>query len=165
MIAKIKREQIVAKSERRKMMLKLFFGNPAAIISSLLLVANVGYMAWAHLNRSTIQKWGVIILILILLNGILWYFANVRDRYSNSILFATDGSAEMGLFSVGSIQSILYWAASAMIWIAGIVSIFKPRHRRQIFYIIAIASCVQLAFIEGSRIWLYVSLPSSFDYM
>lgn len=146
-------------------MLKLFFGNSTSIISSILLVANVGYMLWAYLNRSAIQRWGVVILILILLNGILWYFANVRDQYSNSILFATDGSAEMGLFSVSSIQSIIYWAASAIIWIAGIISIFKPQFRQQIFYIIAITACVQFLFIEGSRICLYISSPSSFDYM
>lgn len=53
-------------------------------------------------------KWGMIILLFILLHGALWYFANVRDLYSNSIILATDGSVEMGLFSVSSIQSIVF---------------------------------------------------------
>ena len=33
------------------------------------------------------------------------------------------------------------------------------------FFIIAVVSIVQIAFIEGSRIWLYNSVPTRFDYM
>lgn len=146
-------------------MLKLYFGNSITIISTLLLGANIAYMLWGYLSRLTIQKWGMIILLFILLHGALWYFANVRDLYSNSIIFATDGSVEMGLFSVSSIQSIVFWVASIIVWLLGIVSIFKPGYRQHIFYIIAIVSLVQIAFIEGSRIWLYNSVPARFDYL
>ena len=96
-------------------MLKLYFGNSVAIISTLLLGANLGYIIWRYLNRAAIQKWGMIILLFILLHGTLWYFTNVRDLYSNSIIYATDGSVGMGLFSVSSIQSIVFWVAS-VIW-------------------------------------------------
>ena len=48
-------------------MLKLYFGNSVAIISTLLLGANLGYIIWGYLNRAAIQKWGMIILLLILL--------------------------------------------------------------------------------------------------
>lgn len=146
-------------------MLKLYLGNSITIISTLLLGANIAYMLWGYLGRLTIQKWGMIILLFILLHGALWYFANVRDLYSNSIILATDGSVEMGLFSVSSIQSIVFWAASVIVWLLGIVSIFKPEYRQHIFYIIAIVSLVQIAFIEGSRIWLYSSAPARFDYL
>lgn len=146
-------------------MVKLFLGSPAAVISSLMLAVNIGYTVWVYLSRAVVKRWGIVILILILLNGILWYFANIRDQYSNSILFATDGSAEMGLFSVKSVQSIIYWIASVIIWTSGIAAVFKPQQRRQIFCIIAIAAFVQLAFIEGSRIRLYASSPDKFDYM
>ncbi|WP_373266491.1 hypothetical protein [Hungatella hathewayi] len=146
-------------------MLKLYFGNSVTIIGTLLLGVNIGYMLWGYLSRATIQKWGMIILFLILLHGVFWYFANVRDLYSNSIIYATDGSVEMGLFSVSSIQSIVFWVASVIIWVLGMVSIFKPQYRQNIFYVIAIVSIVQIAFIEGSRIWLYNSVPTRFDYM
>lgn len=146
-------------------MLKLYFGNSITIISTLLLGVNIGYMLWGYFSRATIQKWGIIILLFILLHGVLWYFANVRDLYSNSIIYATDGSAEMGLFSVGSIQSIVFWAASLIIWLLGIAAVFKPEYRQNIFYIIAIVGMVQIAFIESSRIWLYNSNPVRFDYM
>lgn len=146
-------------------MLKLYFGNSVTIISTLLLGINIGYMLWGYLSRATIQKWGKIILLFILLHGAFWYFANVRDLYSNSIIYATDGSVEMGLFSVSSIQSIVFWVASVIIWVLGVVSIFKPQYRQNIFYVIAIVSIVQIAFIEGSRIWLYNSVPTRFDYM
>lgn len=107
----------------------------------------------------------MIILLFILLHGALWYFANVRDLYSNSIIYATDGSVEMGLFSVNSIQSIVFWVTSVIIWVLAILSIFKPEYRQNIFFIIAVVSIVQIAFIEGSRIWLYNSVPTRFDYM
>lgn len=146
-------------------MLKLYFGNSITIVSTLLLGVNIGYMLWGYFSRIAIQKWGIVILLFILLHGVLWYFANIRDLYSNSILYATDGSAEMGLFSVSSIQSIIFWVASFIIWLLGIVAIFKPGYRQNIFCIIAIVSMVQIAFIEGSRIWLYNSNPIRFDYM
>lgn len=146
-------------------MFKLYFGNPTAIISTIFLVGNIGYMLWGYLNRASIQKWGWVILFLILLNGVLWYFANVRDHYSNSIVYAVDGSVEVGLFSVGSIQSIVYWLASCLIWIGGIIAIFKPQYRKQIFCIISLVALVQIIFIEGSRIWLYNVAPSNFNYI
>lgn len=146
-------------------MVKLYFGNSVTIISTLLLGINIGYMLWGYLSRAAIQKWSMVILLFILLHGALWYFANVRDLYSNSIIYATDGSIEMGLFSVSSIQSIVFWVASVIIWVLGIVSIFKPEYRQNIFYIIAVVSIIQIAFIEGSRIWLYNSVPTRFDYM
>ncbi|MDO5602879.1 MAG: hypothetical protein Q4G07_08925, partial [Oscillospiraceae bacterium] len=126
-------------------MLKLYFGNTVTIIGTLLLGVNIGYMLWGYLSRTAIQKWGMIILLFILLHGALWYFANVRDLYSNSIIHATDGSVEMGLFSVSSIQSIVFWAASVIIWVLGIISIFKPDYRQNIFFIIAVVSIVQIA--------------------
>ena len=122
-------------------MLKLYFGNSVAIISTLLLGANLGYIIWGYLNRAAIQKWGM------------------------TIIYATDGSVGMGLFSVSSIQSIVFWVASVIIWVLGIISIFKPVYRQNIFFIIAVVSIVQIAFIEGSRIWLYNSVPTRFDYM
>lgn len=120
---------------------------------------------YGYLNRAIFQKWGMIILIIILLHGIFWFFANIRDLYSNSIIYAIDGSEEMGLFSVSSIQSIVFWIASAAIWLLGIISIFKPQFRQNIFYIISVIIILQILFIEGSRIWLYGSIPSRFDYM
>ena len=146
-------------------MLKLYFGNSVTFISTLLLGVNIGYVLWGYLNRATIQKWGMIILLFILLHGALWYFANVRDLYSNSIIYATDGSVGMGLFSVSSIQSIVFWVASVVIWVFGIISIFKPEYSQNIFFIIVVVSIAQIAFIEGSRIWLYNSVPTRFDYM
>lgn len=146
-------------------MAKLYFGNSVTIISTLLLGVNIGYMLWGYVNRMVIQKWGMMIMLLILLHGGLWYFANVRDLYTNSIIYATDGSVERGLFSVSSIPSIVFWVASVMIWVLGIISIFKPGYRKNIFSIIAVVSIVQIVFIEGSRIWLYNFDPARFDYM
>lgn len=146
-------------------MLKLYFGNHSAIISTLLLLGNFIYILLGYANSGTIQKWGISILLLIILNGVYWYFANVRDLYSNSIISAIDKSAEGGLFSVSSIQSLIYWLTSIIIWLCGLAAIFKPQYRRQIFYIITIAAFIQIGFIEASRIALYNRTPQRFNYM
>ena len=146
-------------------MLKLYFGNSTAIISTILLGSNVACMIWGVLNHTTIKRWGSVILLFILLNGMFWYFANIRDLYSNSIVYATDRSVKDGLFSVGSVQSVLFWLASAVIWVLGLVSIFKPQHRKNIFFIITAVSIIQMTFIESSRIWVYHFSPEKFNYM
>lgn len=146
-------------------MLKLYFGNTIAVISTLLLAINLGYMLWGCMNHAAIQNWGGILLVFIILNGIYWYFANIRDVYSNSIVNAIDTSKEMGLFSAKSMQSILYWCASSMIWLAGILAIFKPEIRQSIFYFITVVAVLQILFIECSRIRLYGISPHRFDYM
>jgi len=146
-------------------MLKLYFGNSSAIISTILAFINLGYVIWAYRIKSPTEKWGLVILGLVLLNGALWYFSNVRDQYSNSIVYAIDGSVADGLFSLSSKQSIIYWVTSCLIWLAAIVAIFKPNYRQGIFNIMVVCACVQLLFIEGSRFWLYQNSPTSFNYM
>lgn len=54
-------------------MLKLYFGNSITIISTLLIIVQIGYGLWGYLSRTTIQKWGIAILVFILLHGVLWY--------------------------------------------------------------------------------------------
>lgn len=146
-------------------MLKLFFGNSVAFISTILLISNIIIMIWGILNRTKFKKWGFIILVMIILNSILWYFLNIRDLYYNSITYAIDGSVSDGLFSVSSLQSIIYWITSCIIWITGIIAIFKPQYRYNIFLIIVITVAIQITFIEGSRIMLYYSVPNKFNYM
>ncbi len=143
----------------------LYFSSLAAVISTLLLGVNIGYVLWGVWRTAAIQKWGPVILLFILLHGAFWYFANIRDGYSNSIVHVIDGSAEMGLFSANSIQSVVFWAASIAIWLLGILSSFKPQYRRGFFCIMAILSICQMAFIEGSRVWLYHTDPTRFHFV
>lgn len=146
-------------------MAKLYFGNPIAITCTLLFGVNIIYVFWCFLNRISIHKWQIIIGVFILLHGLFWYCANIRDLYSNSIVYATNHNGMNGLFSVESIQSIVFWIASLLIWVLGIVSIFMPQYRKNIFFIIVVVAFIQIMFIEISRIQLYYSIPSKFDYM
>lgn len=143
----------------------LYWGNPHMVLSTLLLGANIGYLLWACARKAYIQKWGWSILLLILLHGVFWYFANIREGYSNSIVHAIDGSTEMGLFSANSVQSIVFWLASIAIWLMGILAIFKPQVRNPIFFIMAAFSAFSMGFIEASRIWLYHTAPIRFTLL
>ncbi len=143
----------------------LYWGNPHAVVSTLLLGVNIGYLLWVCAGRAGIQKWGGCILLFVLLHGLFWYFANIRDGYSHSIVHAIDGSAEMGLFSANSVQSLVFWAISIAIWLLGIVSIFTPPYRPALFFTMAALSIVQMAFIEESRIWLYHADPVRFTLL
>lgn len=86
----------------------LYWGNPHTVLSTLLLGANIGYLLWACAKKVYIQRWGWSILLLILLHGVFWYFSNIRDGYSNSIVHAIDGSTEMGLFSANSANPLYF---------------------------------------------------------
>ena len=132
----------------------LYWGNPHTVLSTLLLGANIGYLLWACAKKVYIQRWGWSILLLILLHGVFWYFANIRDGYSNSIVHAIDGSTEMGLFSANSAQSIVFWIASIAIWLLGILA-----------FIMAALSVFSMGFIEASRIWLYHAAPIRFTLL
>lgn len=143
----------------------LYWGNLHMVLSTFLLGANIGYLLWAWARKAYIQKWGWNILLLILLHGAFWYFANIRDGYSNSIVHAIDGSTEMGLFSVNSVQSIVFWLASIVIWLLGILAIFKPQVRKHAFFIMAALSIASMGFIEASRIWLYHAAPIRFTLL
>ena len=79
--------------------------------------------------------------------GVFWYFANIRDGYSNSIVHAIDGSTEMGLFSANSVQSIVFWLDSVAIWLLGILAIFKPQVRKPAFFIMVALSVFLMGFI------------------
>lgn len=103
----------------------LYWGNPHTVLSTLLLGANIGYLLWACAKKVYIQRWGWSILLLILLHGVFWYFANIRDGYSNSIVHAIDGSTEMGLFSANSAQSIVFWIGQYRDLAAGLPCYFQ----------------------------------------
>ena len=143
----------------------LYWENPHTVLSTLLLGANIGYLLWACAKKVYIQRWGWSILLLILLHGVFWYFANIRDGYSNSIVHAIDGSTEMGLFSANSVQSTVFWLASIVIWLLGILAIFKPQVRKHAFFIMVTLNIFSMGFIEASRIWLYHATPIRFTLL
>ncbi len=143
----------------------LYLGSPCAVWGTLLLGANIGYILWIYGRKAFIQKWGWSILLFILLHGLFWYFANIRDGYSNSIVHAIDGSVKMGLFSANSVQSIVFWIVSIAVWLLGIIVIFKPQFRQNVFFIMSVLSIFQMVFIEASRIWLYHTDPIRFTLL
>ena len=144
----------------------LYWGNPHTVLSTLLLGANIGYLLWACAKKVYIQRWGWSILLLILLHGVFWYFANIRDGYSNSIVHAIDGSTEMGLFSANSAQSIVFWIASIAILAAGLPCYFQATSSENpSFFIMAALSVFSMGFIEASRIWLYHAAPIRFTLL
>lgn len=145
--------------------MKLYFGSPSAILSTLLILTGICYVVWAYRRKVPDSRWGMLILGLILLVGAFGFCANIRDLYHNSIVHAVDGSTADGLFSVGSAPSIVYWITGGLIWAAGIGSIFWRRHRKIIFTVIVILAGIQLVFMEGSRILLYLQSPDRFNYM
>ena len=103
----------------------LYWENPHTVLSTLLLGANIGYLFMGLCEKSVHSKMGLEHSSAHLLHGVFWYFANIRDGYSNSIVHAIDGSTEMGLFSANSAQSIVFWIASIAIWLLGIPCYFQ----------------------------------------
>lgn len=89
---------------------------------------------------------------------VICIFAASRDNYHMSVQNAIDGSTEVGVFSIHSIQSTVNCIIALGIVICGILSIFmKSQDTRQIlFFILSLCICMKIGIIEFSRIWLYL---------
>jgi hypothetical protein len=124
-------------------MLTLFFGDLFSILTTLLVLGLLVFIALTIKNRGTITKWGRLILIFILAGTAVSAFSATRDAYM----------MEGALFSASSIQSTICSVAGGAIFLTGLISIFvrKQTFRRAVFHLISAFFVVQVLTIEISR--------------
>jgi len=85
--------------------MKLYFGSMVTTVTTLLIVGMLGYIGYSFLYRNEIPLWGRRIAFLLAVGLVICCFAATRDNYHMSVQNAIDGSTEVGLFSIHSIQS------------------------------------------------------------
>lgn len=138
--------------------MKLYFGSVVTSVTTLLLIGMFGYIGYSFIHRNEITLWGRRIAVLLAVGLVICIFAASRDNYHMSVQNAIDGSTEVGVFSIHSIQSTANCIIALGIVICGILSIFmKSQDARQVlFFILSLCICMKIGIIEFSRIWLYL---------
>ncbi len=125
-------------------MLKLFFANPISVVTTAVLVIILAFAFTAYMKRASVQKWGRLLLVLILIGTAASATSAVRDGYAAAgALFAMDGAI-----------TLICGVAGGVIYLTGFVCLFWRRQnvRRAGFFIAAALMAAQIAAVEGSRI-------------
>lgn len=125
-------------------MLALFFANPISVVTTAVLVAILAFAITAYFKRASVQKWGRLLLVLILIGTAASATSAVRDSYA----------AEGALFAMDAAQSLVCMALGILIYLTGFVCLFWRRQnvRRAGFFLAAGMMAAQIAVVEGSRI-------------
>lgn len=133
--------------------MKLYFGSTTTTITTILLVALLGFMGYTIWHRTDIQFWGRRSLFLAFFGLVICCFAAARDGLDKTIQCAIDGSCAPGIFSLTGLPAIVGYVGAAIIVISAIVTIFvKSQHIREIlFYILSCGVTTKIIVIEIAR--------------
>ena len=134
--------------------MKLYFGNTTITVTTVMILALLGFMGYSIMNRASIQYWGRRSLILLVFGLVLCCFAAARDGLDKTIQCAIDGSCAPGLFPLVSIPTIVGCVGALLIIIAAIATpIAKTQHAREIwFYIMSGGAVLKIVTMEIARI-------------
>lgn len=136
--------------------MKLYFGNTTTTITTILLVAVLGFMGYTIWNRTDIQFWGRRSLFLAFFGLVICCFAAARDGLDKTIQCAIDGSCAPGIFSLSSLPNLIGCVGAALILVAGIATLFsKSQHARETwFYVMSGGALLKIVTLEIARIML-----------
>ena len=125
-------------------MLALFFANAISVVTTAVLIAILAFAFTAYFKRASVQKWGRLLLVLILIGTAASATSAVRDSYA----------APGALFPMDGAITLLCGVAGGIIYLMGFVCLFWRRQnvRRAGFFIAALLMAVQIVAVEGSRI-------------
>lgn len=103
--------------------MKLYFGSFSSIISTLLIIGILIYIGTTIKKQSGIKTRGKKVVLLVLWGLLIYIFAAARDEYDHSVQAAMNSKVLPGLFTVNSIQSILYSLGGTVIAFCSLSSI------------------------------------------
>ena len=147
-------------------MVKLFLGKPVALAYTVLMLGMIAFVVLSFVKRENVAYWGRRILLLVFWGLLLCVVASTRDGYHLSVQNAIDGSVAPGLFPAIGIQTILGGILAAVAVLCAIASIFVRNQdvREVLFFIIAGSLTVKILFMEISRIGIYLSGSSAWNF-
>ena len=134
--------------------MKLYFGNTVATVTTLMILALLGFIGWSVLNRANIQYWGRRSAVLLVFGLVVCCFAAARDGLDKTIQHAIDGSCAPGLFPLVSIPTIVGCVGALLIIIAAIATpIAKTQRAREMwFYVMSGGVMLKIVTMEIARI-------------
>lgn len=136
--------------------MKLYFGNTVTAVTTVMILALLGFIGWSVFSRETIQYWGRRTILVLIFGLVICCFAAARDGLDKTIQHAIDGSCAPGLFPLVSIPTIVGCIGALLIVVAAIATpIAKTQHWREIwFYIMSGGAVLKIVTMEIARIVL-----------
>ena len=136
--------------------MKLYFGNGVTTVTTLMILAMLGFIGYSVFHRANIEYWGRRSVLLLVFGLVVCCFAAARDGLEKTIQNAIDGSCAPGLFPLVSVPTIVGCVGALLIIIAAIaVPIAKTQRAREIwFYIMSGGVVLKIMTMEIARILL-----------
>jgi len=134
--------------------MRLLFGNTITTVTTIMILALLGFIGASIWNRSNITYWGRRSLFLLVYGLVVCCFAAARDGLDKTIQNAVDGSCAPGLFPLISIPNLIGCIGAAVILLAAIATpIAKSQQMRQIwFYMMSGGIMMKIIVMEIARI-------------
>ena len=136
--------------------MKLYFGNTTTTVTTVMILALLGFVGYSFVNRSSIQYWGRRSLLLLAFGLVLCCFAAARDGLDKTIQCAIDGSCAPGVFPLVSVPTIIGCIGALIIIVAAIATpIAKTQRAREIwFFLMSDGAVLKIVTMEIARIIL-----------
>lgn len=140
--------------KEKKIIMKLYFGNAVTTVTTLMILALLGFIGYSVCSRAHITYWGRRSAVLLVFGLAVCCFAAARDGLDRTIQHAIDGSCAPGLFPLVSVPTVAGCIGAALIIIAAVATpIAKTQRAREIwFYIMSGGAMAKIVTMELARI-------------
>ncbi len=134
--------------------MKIYFGNTVTTVTTIMILALMGFVGYSVINRANIQYWGRRSMFLLVYGLVVCCFAAARDGLDKTIQCAIDGSCAPGIFPLVSVPTIVGCVGALMILVAAIATpIAKSQHAREAwFYLMSGDVTLKIVTMEIARI-------------
>lgn len=134
--------------------MKLYFEKAVTTVTTLMILALLGFVGWSVLNRANISCWGRRSALLLLFGLVVCCFAAARDGLDKTIQHSIDGSCAPGLFPLVSVPTIVGCIGALLILVAAAATpIAKTQKMREIwFYVMSGGAVLKIVTMEIARI-------------
>lgn len=134
--------------------MKLYFGNTVTTVTTVMILALLGFMGSSIMNRTSIQYWERRSLFLLIFGLVVCCFAAARDGLDKTIQYAIDGSCVPGIFPLVSVPTIIGCIGALIIIAAAIATpIAKQQHTRAVwFYLMSGGVTLKIVTMEIARL-------------
>ena len=134
--------------------MKLYFGNAVTAVTTLMLLALLGFVGYSIYDRDNIQYWGRRSALLLTFGLVVCCFAAARDGLDKTIQHAIDGSCAPGLFPLVSVPTIVGCFGALLILLAAVATpIAKTQKMREAwFYVMSGGAVLKIVTMELARL-------------
>ena len=139
--------------KEKKITMKLSFGHTETTVTTLMILALLGFIGYSVCSRAHITFWGRRSAVLLVFGLAVCCFAAARDGLDKTIQHAIDGSCAPGLFPLVSVPTVAGCIGAALIIIAAVATpIAKTQRAREIwFYIMSGGAMAKIVTMELAR--------------